>query len=212
MKDDAKTVLTLLGVPYVQAPQEGEAQAAFMAIRGDVWAANSRDYDSVLFGAPRLVRYITISGQEFLPSKGTSRPLIPELIDLRELLLSLKITRQQLIDLAILVGTDFNSGIKGVGPKTALRLIRMHDRLEQLPEDYHRRLPDNIDELRQIFLKPAVTHIYDLRFNGLDAQGLRHFLCEERDFSEDRVDLAVRRMKEFYTRERSNLKSWLSED
>jgi len=212
MKDDAKKVLRLIGVPYVQAPQEGEAQAAFMAIRGDVWAANSRDYDSVLFGAPRLVRYITISGQEFLPSKGTSRPLIPELIDLRQLLLSLKITRQQLIDLAILVGTDFNSGIKGVGPKTALRLIRMHDRLEQLPEDYHSRLPDNIDELRQAFLKPPVTHKYDLRFNGLDEQGLRQFLCEERNFSEDRVDLAVRRMKEFYTRERSSLESWLSED
>jgi flap endonuclease-1 len=212
MKDDAKKMLTLLGVPHVQAPQEGEAQAAFMAIRGDVWAANSRDYDSVLFGAPRLIRYITISGQEFLPSKGISRPLIPELIDLRELLLSLEITRDQLIDLAILVGTDFNSGVKGVGPKTALRLIRKYGRLEQLPEDYRNNLPDNIDELRQIFLNPPVTEKYDLEFNRMDERGLRHFLCEERNFSDERVDLAVRRMKEFHSRERSGLKSWLSEN
>ena len=212
MTDDAKRVLALLGVPHIQAPQEGEAQAAVMAIRGDVWAANSRDYDSVLFGAPRLVRYMTISGQEFLPSKGTSRALIPELIDLRDFLLSLQITREQLVDLAILVGTDFNSGVKGVGPKTALRLIRTHGRLEELPENYRNHLPTNIDELRQIFLKPRVTERYDLEFRGLDEKGLRHFLCEERNFSEERVDLAVRRMKEFYAQERSSLKSWLSKD
>jgi flap endonuclease-1 len=209
MKDDAKKVLTLLGIPCVQAPQEGEAQAAHMAIRGDVWAANSRDYDSVLFGAPRLVRYVTVSGQEFLPSKGVSRPLVPELIELQKLLASLEITREQLVDLAILVGTDFNTGIKGVGPKTALRLIRAHNRLEELPEEYRTRLPENFDELRQVFLKPLVINEYDLDFKELEEDGLRRFLCDERSFSEERVDLAICRMREFYARKRSSLKSWL---
>ena len=92
MQDDAKRVLEMLGVPWIQAPQEGEAQAAHMAIQGHVWAANSRDYDSVLFGSPRLVRYVTISGQEFLPSKGRARPLIPEMIELHSLLQHLEIT------------------------------------------------------------------------------------------------------------------------
>jgi len=209
MKDDAKKVLTLLGVPHVQAPQEGEAQAAHIAIRGDVWAANSRDYDSVLFGAPRLVRYVTVSGQEFLPSKGVPRPLIPELIELQKLLASLEITREQLIDLAILVGTDFNTGIKGVGPKTALRLVRAHGRLEELPEEYRTQLPENFDELRRIFLKPLVIDEYDLDFKELDEEGLHRFLCDERSFSEARVDLAVHRMREFYARKHSSLKSWL---
>jgi flap endonuclease-1 len=209
MKDDAKKVLTLLGVPHVQAPQEGEAQAAHIAIRGDVWAANSRDYDSVLFGAPRLVRYVTVSGQEFLPSKGVPRPLIPELIELQKLLASLEITREQLVDLAILVGTDFNTGIKGVGPKTALRLIRAHGRLEELPEEYRTQLPENFDELRQVFLKPLVIDEYDLDFKELDEEGLHRFLCDERSFSEARVDLAVHRMREFYARKHSSLKSWL---
>lgn len=209
MKDDAKKVLTLLGVPHVQAPQEGEAQAAHIAIRGDVWAANSRDYDSVLFGAPRLVRYVTVSGQEFLPSKGVPRPLIPELIELQKLLASLEITREQLVDLAILVGTDFNTGIKGVGPKTALRLVRAHGRLEELPEEYRTQLPENFDELRRIFLKPLVIDEYDLDFKELDEEGLHRFLCDERSFSEARVDLAVHRMREFYARKHSSLKSWL---
>jgi len=212
MQDDARRVLAMLGVPYVQAPQEGEAQAAHMAIRGDVWAANSRDYDSVLFGAPRLVRYMTISGQEFLPSKGIARPLIPELIELQQLLNSLGITREQLVDLAILVGTDFNEGVKGVGPKTALELIKTHGDIERLPERYTAQLPENIDELREVFLKPSVTDDYAVRFERLDEDGLRRFLCDERGFSAERVDLAIKRMREFYARERSSLQTWLSGD
>lgn len=209
MQEDAKKVLGLLGVPYVQAPQEGEAQAAYMASKGDVWAANSRDYDSVLFGAPRLVRYVTISGREFLPSKGVARPLIPELIELQQLLTALGITREQLIDLAILVGNDFNQGVRGVGPKTALKLIKAHGSLEELPDRFKNQLPDNIEELRRIFLYPDVREDYAIQFKGLDEAGLRKFLCEERGFSADRVDLAIVRMREFYARDRSSLQSWL---
>ncbi len=212
MQDGARRVLAMLGIPYVQAPQEGEAQAAHMAARGDVWAANSRDYDSVLFGAPRLVRYVTISGQEFLPSKGIARPLIPELIELKQLLISLGITREQLVDLAILVGTDFNEGVEGVGPKTALKLIKAHGKIENLPERYTAQLPGAVGALREVFLKPSVTDDYDIRFNRLDEIGLRRFLCDEREFSPDRVDLAVNRMKGFYVSERSSLRSWIGGD
>ena len=210
MQDDAKTLLALLGIPYIQAPEEGEAQAAYLARKGDVWAANSRDYDSVLFGAPRLVRYVTISGQEFLPSKGTSRPLIPELIELEQLLKTLEISREELIDLAILVGTDFNQGIKRVGPKTALKLIKKHRTLENLPSEYQGQLPPETREIRNLFLNPPITNGYDLNFKGLDEDGLRQFLCAERSFSPDRVDLAVKRMREFYLQEKSSLTSWLN--
>jgi flap endonuclease-1 len=209
MQEDARKLLGLLGVPYVQAPQEGEAQAAYMASKGDVWAANSRDYDSVLFGAPRLVRYVTISGQEFLPSKGIARPLIPELIELNQLLTALGVTREQLIDLAILVGTDFNQGVRGVGPKTALKLIKESGSLEKLPDRFKDQLPDNIQALRTIFLHPDVRGDYEIRFKGMDAAGLRKFLCEERGFSPDRVNLAIERMRAFYARDRSTLQSWL---
>jgi flap endonuclease-1 len=210
MQDDARRVLALLGIPFVQAPQEGEAQAAQMAARGDVWAANSRDYDSVLFGAPRLVRYVTISGQDFLPSKGVARPLVPELIDLQQLLASLRITRNQLIDLAILVGTDFNEGIKGVGPKTALKLIREHGDLFKLPDRYVKQLPDNVEDVRLLFTNPSVTNSYEVRYQETDEQGLETFLCGERGFSKDRVDLAIDRMRKFRARDRSNLQNWLN--
>ena len=211
MQEDARKVLTLLGIPYVQAPEEGEAQAAHMASHEDVWAANSRDYDSVLFGSPRLVRYVTISGQEFLPSKGIARPLIPELIQLQDLLESLGISREQLIDLAILVGNDFNEGLHGVGPKTALKLIKEHGKLEELPDSYKNQLPANFEEVRALFLNPHVTDDYKVEFTRLDSDGLRKFLCEERGFSPDRVELAIERMRQFYGRRRSGLESWLKD-
>lgn len=126
MIEDAEKLLTLLGIPYIQAPSEAEAQTAHMASQGEVWAAGSKDYDSLLFGAPRLLRYLTIYGKEFLPSKGISRPLKPELIHLQTLLSHHEIAHKQLIDIAILIGTDFNEGLKGIGPKTALQLLKKH--------------------------------------------------------------------------------------
>src|SRR5204863_2858772 len=124
MIGEARELLRLLGVPTVQAPSEAEAQAAHMAAANAVWAAGSKDYDSLLFGAPRVVRFLTISGREFLPAQGAFRPIVPELIDLPQFLAALAITREQLVDLGILVGTDFNDGVKGIGPKKALKLVQ----------------------------------------------------------------------------------------
>lgn len=210
MAEDAKRALSLLGIPVVQAPQEGEAQAAHMARRGNVWAANSRDYDSVLFGAPRLIRYLTISGQEYLPSKGMSRPLIPELIDLQKMLTALHITLEQLVDLAVLVGTDFNAGVRGIGPKTALKLIQKHGALENLPTEIKERLPQDLQEIRTLFSHPEVTNDYDLRYSPADEKGLLQFLCVERGFAMDKVKLVIRRMQLFNARETSKLSSWFS--
>ena len=210
MQEDAKQVLLLLGIPTVQAPQEGEAQAAHMAKRGDAWAANSRDFDSVLFGAPRLVRYLTISGQEYLPSRGVSRPLIPELIDLTNLLGKLQLTLEQLVDLAILVGTDFNEGVAGVGPKTALKLIKTHGNLEKLPTRLSSKLPPNLERLRKLFLHPEVTNDYSVRYSDTNEEGLVKFLCEERSFARDKVNLAIERIHVFRSRENSKITSWLN--
>jgi len=135
MVDEAKTLLTLLGIPWVQAPSEGEAQAAFLARRGDVWAAGSKDYDSLLFGAPRLLRFLAVASSEFLPSAGRSRAVPPELLDLEENLRLLGLSREQLIDVAILVGTDFDEGVKGIGPKTAVKRIREWGSLDRSPAE-----------------------------------------------------------------------------
>lgn len=203
---DSKRLLDLLGIPWVQAPSEGEAQAAHMARRGVVWAVGSRDYDSLLFGAPRLVRYITIQGEEYLPSKGTARKLKPEFIELDGFLRHYGMTREQLIDLSILVGTDFNDGVKGVGPKTALKLVKEHGRLEDMPPEIASRLPANYGEIRRLYLAPDVTDDYRLDWGVLREDELYAFLCGERSFSRKRVEVVAQRMKEFYAGRR--LESW----
>jgi len=208
--EDAKHLLTLLGIPYIQAPSEAEAQTAYMAMKGDVWAASSKDYDSLLFGSPRLLRYLTIYGREFLPSKGTSRALKPELIDLNKFLSFHNITREQLIDLAILVGTDFNEGIKGIGPKTAMKLMKEHEKLENLPNNIQSKVPKNYEEIREIFLNPETTSKYNLEYEELNEDALYQFLCDQRDFSRKNVETVVQRMKNFYqNKKRTSLEKWL---
>lgn len=193
--DDAKHLLDLLGIPWVQAPSEGEAQAAYMAQKGKVWASNSKDYDSLLFGAPRLVRFLSISGQEWLPSKGKARRVLPELIDLEAFLGYHGITRSQLIDMGILIGTDFNTGIKGVGPKTALKLIKKHGSLEELPSEIREKLPDTVDQIRDLYIHPLVTDDYSVEKGELQEEALDQFLCGERDFSTKRVQTLINRMR-----------------
>lgn len=210
--EDAKTLLSLLGVPWVQAPSEAEAQSAYMAMKGQVWAASSKDYDSLLFGAPNLLRYLTIYGREFLPSKGISRLLEPELIELNRFLGSYGITREQLVDIALLVGTDFNGGVRGIGPKTALSLVRKHGSIESLPVDVRLKLEgQNLDAVRRIYLQPEVTSDYSVEYGEMDEDGLFVFLCGERDFSRSRVETVVQRMRAFHKRKRqAELKEWFN--
>ena len=206
MIDDSKRLLDHLGIPWVQAPSEGEAQASYMARKGNVWAASSRDYDSLLFGAPRLVRYLTIQGQKWLPSQGRARKLEPELITLETMLKHHEITRDQLIDIAILIGTDFNEGIKGVGPKTALKLIKKHANLEDLPSDISEKLPQHYPQVRDLFKNPEVTDNYTTEMTQPNEYELYKFLCDERSFSIERVKTLVNRITK--TSNQKSLKDW----
>src|SRR5262249_16452511 len=161
---------------------EGEAQAAHMAASGRVWAAGSKDYDSLLFGAPRLLRFLTISGKEFLPSQGTFRPIVPELVDAVRLFEPWSIGREHLIHLAILIGNDFNDGVKGIGPKKALRLVQQYGRIEAMPDDIQRMLGD-VQEVRRIYLEPEVTDEYETTHAEPDLAAIEGFLCDERAFA-----------------------------
>src|SRR5262245_37480041 len=187
MTGEARELLKLMGLPVIQAPSEGEAQASHMAATGSVWAAASKDYDCLLFGAPRLLRFLTISGKEFLPSKGTFRPITPELIDSAALLSHYSISREQLIDLAILVGTDFNEGIKGIGPKKALKLVSEYGSIRNMPQEIRDGLGPAVPDIQAIFLNPDVTDDYSIDFKQPDLDGIVRFLCEEREFSRERV-------------------------
>lgn len=195
MVEEAKMLLSHLGIPWIQAPSEGEAQAAFLARRGDVWAAGSKDYDSLLFGAPRMVRFLAIGSTEFLPSQGRARSVPPEVIDLEENLAHLGLTRSQLIDVAILVGTDFNDGVKGIGPKTAVKRIRAWESLDHAPPEVSQSLPPALEAIRRFFADPPVSTEPVPAARPPDERAVFRFLCDEREFSHDRVEKAIERLR-----------------
>jgi len=198
MKDDAQRLLELMGLPWVQAPSEGEAQAARMNRRGDADYCASQDYDSLLFGASILLRNITVSGRRKLPSKNIYIDVVPEIFMLDKILKECEITYEQLIDVGILIGTDFNpDGIKGLGPKTALKLIQKHGTVENaLPYIKNAEFPHPPEKIREIFLHPKVRDDYNLEWKEPDLEGIIDFLVREKDFSENRVRKAIEKMQE----------------
>ncbi|MDH5375847.1 MAG: flap endonuclease-1 [Candidatus Bathyarchaeota archaeon] len=197
MAEDSKRLLKLMGIPWVQAPSEGEAQAAHLVKRGDADYCASQDYDSLLFGAPRLLRNVTISGRRKLPGKKIYIEVVPEIVELEHVLKECEITYEQIIDIGMLIGTDFNpEGIKGLGPKTALKLIREHGSLEKaLPHIKNAEFPVELQRIREIFLHPKVKDNYKIEWREPDVEGVINFICRERDFSEDRVRKALEKMR-----------------
>ena len=212
MTEDSKKLLDLMGIPWIQAPSEGEAQAAHLTKRGHADYCASQDYDSLLFGAPRFVRNITISGRRKLPSKNIYIEVIPEVVELDQVLRECGITYEQLVDVGILIGTDFNpDGIKGLGPKTALKLIKEHGTLENaLPYVKNAEFPVEPRRIREIFLHPKVSDDYRLEWKEPDMEGIVDFICRGRDFSEERVRKAVEKMQRGITREKgkTTLEKW----
>ncbi len=206
----AQTLLGHMGLPWVQAPGEGEAQAAHLVLRGHAWAAASQDFDSLLFGAPTLVRNLAITGRRKLPGKDAYVMVSPEIIELEAVLEELGVTREQLVDIGILVGTDYNEGIKGIGPKKALELVKKEGSIEKIAKT---ELGEQFDvdplEVREIFLKPNVTDKYKLGWEEPDPEGIKRFLCDEHDFSESRVQIGVDKLtKEQAGRGQASLEKW----
>ena len=195
LKEMAIKLLDLMGLPRVQAPSEGEAQAAYMARKGDAYASVSQDYDSLLFGTPRLIRNLSVTHKRKLPNKDERVEVPPEEIELEKLLKYRGITREQLIDIAILLGTDYNEKpLKGVGPKRALELIRMYrsaDRVPGVPDRFKEIYP----EVKRLFLEPEVTDNYKLERREPDEEGIIKYLVDELGFNEKRVRKALERLK-----------------
>jgi len=187
MIEESLSLLDALGIPWIRAPSEGEAQMSYMARKGDVWAGASQDFDAILFGTPTLVRNLTLAGKRRLPS-GRTVDVTPQVVTLNEVLSTLQITREKLVDMSILMGTDFNDGIKGIGPKKALAIIRKFGRLEDIPKDGKIPVPEEYSDVRRIFLEPEVTDDYRLKWKGVDPEAVRKMLCDKHAFSVDRVD------------------------
>ena len=195
--ESSKELLDYMGIPYVQAVGEGEAQGAYMVNQGDAWAVASQDYDCLLFGAPRIVRNLTLSG-------GLSNL---EYLELEKVLEELDLSREQLIDVALMVGTDFNEGIHGIGAKTGIKLIRNNSLEDVLVQKGITDVEVEPDELRDIFLKHDVNTDYKIKFKSAKTDKLLQFRCEEHGFSESRVLNVTDKLKKLSSTQKS-LEDW----
>jgi len=205
---EAKLLLDAMGVPCVDAPGEGEAQMSHMVRKGDVWAGASQDFDAILFGAPNLVRNLTLAGKRRLPS-GKTVDVTPEIVTLGQVLAALDVTREQLVDIGILVGTDFNEGVRGIGPKKALALIKRLGSLERVAEEGKVHVPEVFADVRRIFLEPDVTDEYSIAWKGPDEAGIRRIMCDAHGFSVDRIDAVLGRLRQGKDpRAQMSLDSW----
>jgi flap endonuclease-1 len=198
-----------MGIPWVDAPSEGEAQAAVMAMEGTVDAVGSQDHDSLLFGAPLLARNITISGRRRLPSKNVTIEVEPETISLQETLRALELTMEQLIDFGILMGTDFNpDGFKGIGPVRGLKLLKTYhsiDKIEPLREEVAKI---DYQAIRDLFLHPPAKKGITPSWGELKPDVLRAYLVDEHSFSPERVDSAIKRIAGKESSKTETLEKW----
>lgn len=194
MVEGSKKLLTALGIPVIQAPSEGEALAAQMTRSNVVWASASQDNDSLLYNCPRMIRNLSLTGRRRISRSRTYKTIHPELIDLDMNLRFMGITREQLIDVAILIGTDYNDKLEGVGAKTALKWIKKHGSLEKVETERKIKLEYPYDEIREIFLNPPRVKLEEPKWSDPKDADIRQILCSEHDFSPNRVERSLERL------------------
>jgi flap endonuclease-1 len=189
MVQQSTALLDALGLPWLRAPQEGEAQASFMVQRGHADAAVSQDFDALLFGAPVLIR--NLGGQRRkMPGQQRWQDVEPERLRLDVVLRELGLTREQLVGVGLLCGTDYNEGVRGYGPKKALKLVRETGTPGAALAKAGAPVED-VEALVKLFLEPEVTTGYELRWGKPDEAAVLALMCDEHDFSRDRVQAAL---------------------
>ncbi len=206
MTQEAVQLLEAMGLPVIQAPAEADAQMAYLNKQGDVWGAASSDYDCLLHGAPRLITNLTLSQKRKLPS-GIIVKTSPEFIELKKVLSKLNITHDQLIYIAILIGTDYNTGVHGIGPMKALKIIQQY----KTPEKIFAAANADFDwkEIYRLFTNMPVEKKYVLKWKEVDEMKIKNILVKKHDFSEERVDATLAKiLKKHKDKEQTGLSRW----
>ena len=204
--EGSKKLLDAMGIPYVQAPNEGEALCSVMCRNSDVFAAASQDYDALLFGSPRLVRNLSISGRK---KRGRDYVTInPETILLNEVLSRLSLTQEQIIILGILVGTDYNpGGVPGYGPKKALQIVKERKTLKKVFQDLSWSFSVAPEDIFDFFTSQKEIK-YEIKFRDIDEEKVMKLLCDEHEFSAERIENAMKKLKE-NKKNQSSLSRWV---
>ncbi len=203
MIEESKKLIKYMGIPIIEALSEGEAQSAYMVQNGDAWACASQDYDTLLFGGKRLLRNFAVSRSKKV--KNTTISLDIEYISLIKVLEHFNISKEQLIEMGILIGNDFFPGIKGIGQHKALELIKKYKSLENILNNKEVILKDKeilnlelLEQVKKIFLHPKINKDYPtLKWQKISYDKIEELLIEQHNFSKNRIENALERLKKF---------------
>ncbi len=181
--DECKRLLALMGVPYVEAPCEAEAQCAALCKAGKVFAAGSEDMDTLTFHSPVLLRHLTFS---------EARKMNISEVHFDKVLEGLGLNYDQFIDMCILLGCDYCDSIRGIGPKRAYELIKQHGNIETIIEKLDSKkynVPENwpYKDARELFKTPDVQDPEEINlvWKDPDEEGIVDFLVKEKNFKYD---------------------------
>jgi flap endonuclease-1 len=207
MIEESKELLDAMGIPWVQASSEGEAQAAFM-VGDEVYAVGSQDWDCMLFGADKMVRNLT-SRKTRKTSSGQRKEVKQERIELEEVLEELGLSREQLVMLGMVMGTDFNDGIHGIGPKKGLEMVKDYDSLEGLmdDEDFEWSSDNSPEAVYDFFMNPPVEKA-EFEYGEPDREKITELLVNNREFSNDRVESKIKDLEKAMESRQSGLGSF----
>jgi len=204
---ESKEFLEAMGLPIVQANGEGEAMCALMAKQNLVFSAASQDYDALLYGSPFLIRNLNITGKRKLPKQKAYVTISPELINLNENLKRLDISQEQLITLALIMGTDFNPGIKGFGPKKALDLVRKYPSFERAIKEVNWDFEIPADKLFNYFMNPPENPPEKLEWGKIDEEKILKIMVDKHEFSEERIISQLNILK--VEKKQTDLDKWI---
>jgi len=198
MIEESKDLLEAMGIVVVQAPSEGESQAADLAKKKNYYVG-SQDYDSLLFGAPRLIQNLTLARKRKTVSGMVY--ISPEIIELDKVLNTLQISIDQLICLGILCGTDYNpGGIRGIGQKRALEIVKklkqpvlIFDSVKEMISKLDK--PFDWKEIFELFHKPHVDKDVEIEWPKTNEERIKDILVNDHEFNEERVENALDRLR-----------------
>jgi len=204
---ESKQLLGALGVPYIESPSSAESQCAYLVKKKIVDFSNSQDFDSLLFGCPYVIQNLSKSLRRKIQGKWKYNKIEPYFLDLQKNLDHLRINIFQLVDMALLIGTDYFTGIKGIGPKKALGLITKHTFLEKVIQhenynyDFKELTPEIIEKVRKIFLFPDVNESFESLFwNPPNRYRVLSLLCEDHHLNRERVKNNLNKFIDNYTK------------
>ena len=202
---ESKQLLGALGVPYVESPASAESQCVYLVKQKVAHYSNSQDYDSLLFGCPSLIQNLSKSLRRKVQGKWKYAKITPVLINLKKTLKKLEITQFQLVDIGLLIGTDYFSGIKGLGPKKSLAFIKKYKQVENIINrerdkyDFSALTPETIKKVRKLFLFPDVNNMTDTyHWNHPHKSSVLTLLCEEHHLNKERVENSLDKLSNNY--------------